>query len=246
MKIALFVTCLGDTLFPETGEAVVRLLERLGHEVSFPVEQTCCGQLHFNSGYATTAASLARRWLEAFALCDAVVCPSASCTAMVRNHYRELARRSGDRRLAEEVEDIAPRLQELSELLVDRLNVVDVGARFAHRVTYHSACHGLRSLELGERPLRLLRAVAGIEVLELSRADSCCGFGGTFAVKNAAVSSAMLGDKLDAVVASGAEFCVATDSSCLMHIDGGLRRRRAPVRTLHLASVLASEEAADG
>jgi L-lactate dehydrogenase complex protein LldE len=242
VRIALFVTCYNDTLFPGTGRAVVELLERLGHTVEFPQDQTCCGQMHANTGYAEEATALARRFVRVFGDCDcdAIVSPSASCVAMVRDGYPRLAAQADDARLAHDVATLAPRVFELSELLVDELGVEDVGATFAHRVTYHPTCHSLRLLEVGDRPLRLLRAVRGIELVELPDAQECCGFGGTFAVKNADVSSAILTDKLRHVMGTRAEVCVAADNSCLMHMGGALTRLRAGVRTMHLAEVLAS------
>ena len=224
MRVSLFVTCFNDTLFPQTGRAVVRLLERLGCELDFPLEQTCCGQMHMNSGYVREGAALARRVARVFDGAEVVVTPSASCAGMLR---RQLGADS-------------PRVYELSELLVDRLGVEDVGAYFPHRVTFHPTCHSLRELEVGERPLRLLAAVRGIELVELPKWDECCGFGGTFAVKNSEVSSAMLADKVRAVLDTGAEVVCAADNSCLMHIGGALSRQRTGVRTLHLAEVLAS------
>lgn len=223
-RVSLFVTCFNDTLFPETGRAVVRLLERLGCEVEFPAEQTCCGQMHANSGYLREGAALARRLARIFDGAEAVVTPSASCAGMLR------------KQLGEE----GPPIHELSEFLVDRLGLEDVGAHFPHRVTYHPTCHSLRELHVGDRPLRLLRAVSGIELVELPEAEECCGFGGTFAVKNADVSSAILADKVRAVLDTGAEVVCAADNSCLMHIGGALSRQRTGVRTVHLAEVLAS------
>jgi L-lactate dehydrogenase complex protein LldE len=240
VRIALFVTCFNDTLFPGTGRAVVELLERLGHTVDFPQEQTCCGQMHANTGYAEEATALARRFVRVFGDCDVIVSPSASCVAMVRDQYPRLAALAGDAALARDVAALGARVLELSELLVDRLGVEDVGATFAHRVTYHPTCHALRLLEVGDRPLRLLRAVRGIDLVELPDARECCGFGGTFAVKNADTSSAILTDKLRHVIGTRAEVCVAADNSCLMHMGGGLARLRAGVRTMHLAEVLAS------
>ncbi|MFC1443405.1 (Fe-S)-binding protein [Streptacidiphilus sp. N1-10] len=230
MRVALFITCFNDTLYPETGKAVVRLLERLGHTVEFPLDQTCCGQMHFNTGYRPEATPLARRFAEVFAGYDAVVSPSASCTGMVRDSHELL---TGSR---------PPQVYELSEFLVDVLGVTDVGAYFPHRVTYHPTCHSLRMLRVGDRPLRLLRAVKGIDLVELPAADSCCGFGGTFALKNAGTSAAMLADKADCVLRTGAEVLSAADNSCLMHIGGGLSRIRSGVRTLHLAEILVATE----
>ena len=240
MRVSLFITCLSDTLFPSTGRAVVELLERLGHEVAFPAEQTCCGQMHLNTGYAPEATALVRRFVRVFAEEEVIVCPSGSCAAMVREAYPRVAEQAGDDALAAEVRALGARVFELSELLTDVLGVEDVGAYFPHRVTYHPTCHSLRLLRVGDRPLRLLQAVRGIELVELGEAAECCGFGGTFAVKNPDVSTAMLGDKLRHVLDTRAEVCTAADSSCLMHIGGGLSRLRAGTRTLHLAEILAA------
>jgi L-lactate dehydrogenase complex protein LldE len=242
VRVALFITCFNDTLFPETGRATVRLLERLGHEVEFPLEQTCCGQMHFNTGYQREAIPLVRRFVDVFSPYEAVVAPSGSCVGMVRELYPTAAELAGDRWLAEKVEALAPRVFELSEFLVKRLGVTNVGAYYPHRVTYHPTCHSLRMLEVGEAPLELLRAVRGIDLVELGEAKECCGFGGTFAVKNADTSAAMLADKIRHVLDTEAEICTAGDNSCLMHIGGGLKRQRAGVETLHLAQILASTE----
>ena len=225
MRVSLFVTCFNDTLFPQTGRAVVSLLERLGCDVDFPLEQTCCGQMHMNSGHAREGTALARRFARVFAGAEAVVTPSASCAGMLRQQLAS---------------DERPPVYELSEFLVDLLDVEDVGAHYPHRVTYHPTCHSLRELRVGDRPLRLLRAVRGIELVELPEASECCGFGGTFAVKNAEVSSAMVTDKVRAVLDTGAEVVCAADNSCLMQIGGALSRQRTGVRTAHLAEVLAS------
>src|SRR5215217_2785837 len=241
VRVALFITCFNDTLFPETGRATVRLLERLGHEVEFPLEQTCCGQMHFNTGYQREAIPLARRFVEIFSPYEAVVAPSGSCVGMVRELYPMAADLAGDRWLAEKVEALAPKVFELSEFLVKRLGVTDVGAYYPHRVTYHPTCHSLRMLKVGEAPLELLRAVRGIDLVELGEAKECCGFGGTFAVKNADTSAAMLSDKIRHVLDTEAEICTAGDNSCLMHIGGGLGRLRTGVETAHLAQILASK-----
>jgi L-lactate dehydrogenase complex protein LldE len=223
VRAALFVTCLADTLFPQVGRATVAVLERLGVDVEFPREQTCCGQMHLNAGYSQEASVLVERFTRVFDGFEAVVSPSASCTAHVREHVRG---------------EVGERTYELSQFLVDVLGVEDVGSRFEGTVTYHPTCHSLRLLGLGDRPERLLRAVSGLQLSELPAADECCGFGGTFAVKNAAVSTAMLDAKIETVLSSGAGWVCACDSSCLMHIGGGLRRRGARVRTVHLAEVL--------
>jgi L-lactate dehydrogenase complex protein LldE len=242
MRVSLFITCFNDTLFPQTGRAVVRLLERLGHTVEFPLDQTCCGQMHYNTGYQREAIPLVRRFVEVFRQSEVVVSPSASCVGMVREMYTHAADLAGDSRLAEEVRELGPRVLELSEFLVHKLGIVDVGAYFPHRATYHPTCHSLRMLRVGDVPLRLLRAVRGIDLVELPRAEECCGFGGTFAVKNADTSMAMLGDKLGAILGTRAEVCVAADNSCLMHIGGALHRQRAGVGVMHLAEVLAATE----
>lgn len=231
MRVALFVTCLVDTLFPDVGKATVTVLERLGVEVVFPAEQTCCGQLHLNAGYDAEARALGRRFVEVFDGFDTVVAPSGSCVAHVRAHLP---------RLVEDDRGVPERTWELSQLLVDRLGATDLGARFPGPVTYHPTCHSSRSLGVGGRPLRLLQAVEGLELVELRDADECCGFGGTFALRNAPVSTAMLEDKLRRVEETGAAAVCACDASCLMQIGGGLERRGSPVRAVHLAEVLAS------
>ena len=242
MRVSLFITCFNDTIFPQTGRAVVRLLERLGHSVEFPMDQTCCGQMHYNTGFQLEAIPLVRRFVEVFGPAEVVVSPSASCVGMVRQMYRHAAELAGDPELARAVEAIAPKVFELSEFLVNELGVEDVGAYYPHRVTYHPTCHSLRMLRVGDAPLRLLRAVRGIDLVELPRAEECCGFGGTFAVKNADTSMAMLGDKIRCVLDTRAEVCASADNSCLMHIGGALHRQRAGVGAIHLAEILASTE----
>ena len=242
MRAALFITCFNDTLFPGVGRSTVEVLERLGVTVDFPERQTCCGQMHYNTGYQLEAVPLARRFVAVFADAEAIVCPSASCAGMVRESYPRLADLAGDQGLARDAAQIAGRVHELTEYLVDVVGVENVGASFPHRVTYHPTCHSLRALHVGDRPLRLLRAVRGIELVDLPEAAECCGFGGTFAVKNADTSMAMLSDKLRHVLDTRAEVCTAADASCLMHIGGALRRQRAGTRTMHLAEILAARE----
>ena len=242
MRVALFITCFNDTLFPETGKATVEVLERLGIEVDFPVDQTCCGQMHFNTGYQREAIPLVRRFVKVFKDYEAVIAPSGSCVGMVRELYPMAAELTDDRQLLYEVEELAPKVFELSEFLVNKLRVTDVGAYYPHRVTYHPTCHSLRMLKVGDAPPTLLRAVEGIDYVELPESKECCGFGGTFAVKNADTSIAMLGDKLRHVLDTEAEVCCAGDNSCLMHIGGGLKRQRAGVKTVHLAEILAATE----
>jgi L-lactate dehydrogenase complex protein LldE len=240
VRVALFVTCVADTIAPETGRAVVSVLERLGIEVAFPAAQTCCGQMHVNSGHRDEALALARRFVSVFGGFEAVVSPSSSCVGAVRELYPALAREAGDGRLEREARALGARVFELSEFLVRRLGVDDVGAAFPHTVTYHPTCHSQRVTRVGDAPLRLLRAVRGLELLELSEATECCGFGGTFAVKNADTSLAMLADKCRNIASTGADCCAAVDPSCLLHIGGGLSRRRSGVRVIHLAEILAA------
>ncbi len=246
MRVALFVTCVNDALRPRTGRSVVRLLERLGVAVDFPEGQTCCGQMQYNTGYRHETEPLLRRFAGVFAGYDAVVAPSGSCAAMVREAYPRIGARAAAEGRGPELADLAagvvPRVYELSEFLVDVLGVEEVGACFPHTVAYHPTCHGLRLLRLGDRPLRLLRAVRGLRLLELPGAEECCGFGGTFAVKNPAVSAAMGADKVHNAVASGAEVLCAADNSCLTHIGGMLSRQGSGPRVMHLAEILAATE----
>ena len=240
MRIALFATCLVDGLFPQVGRATVTVLERLGHDVEFPVRQSCCGQLHVNTGYPREALGLIRNHVDTFEEFDAIVAPSGSCTAAIRHQQAEVAEQSGDRALAERARRVGENTYELSQFLVDILGVTDVGAYYPHRVTYHPTCHSLRLLRVGDRPYQLLRAVRGLDLVELPASDSCCGFGGTFALKNGAVSSAMLTDKIDAIESTGAAMCAAGDASCLMHIGGGLARLHSQTGIVHLAEILAA------
>jgi L-lactate dehydrogenase complex protein LldE len=243
LRVALFIACYNDTLFPETGKAVVQVLERLGHTVEFPAGQTCCGQMHYNTGYQAEAIPLLERFVQQFKHAEAVVVPSSSCVAMMRDHYPKMAEQIGNPRLTADLETLLPKVFEFSEFLTKRLGLEDVGAYYPHRVTYHASCHGLRNLMLGDGPIRLLKAVRGIDLVEIEGLEQCCGFGGTFAVKNAEVSSAMLAEKMVAVLNTKAEACTACDNSCLMHIQGALHRQRTGVKTLHLAEILAGEEA---
>ena len=244
MRIALFITCLADALFPDVGKATVRLLERLGHEVDFPTAQTCCGQMHINTGYQPEALPLVRHFVETFEPYEAIVAPSGSCVGSVRHQHALVARRSGDAALVDGAARTSAVVHELSEFLVDVLGVEDVGAYFPHKVTYHPTCHSLRMLGVGDRPRRLLESVRGLTLVDLPAAEECCGFGGTFAVKNADTSVAMGADKAQHVRETGAEVLVAGDNSCLMHVGGLLSRERAGVRVMHLAEVLAAQEGA--
>lgn len=237
--VALFVTCLVDQLFPHIGECAVRVLERAGCEVSFPPAQTCCGQATFNDGFQEQTRAMARQFLDVFGDAPAIVAPSGSCVAMVREWFPRLLHDTPA--LAGRARAIAHRTYELSEYLVRVLGRTDLGARLPAIVAYHPSCHGLRGLGLRDEPLRLLAAVRDLRLVDLPRADECCGFGGFFSVKFAALSGAMLATKMDAIEASGADVVTATDASCLMHIAGGLARRGSRVRPMHLAEVLAAE-----
>jgi L-lactate dehydrogenase complex protein LldE len=240
MRVALFTTCLIDALFPDAGKATVAILERLGQPVEFPLEQTCCGQMHTNSGYFEP--NLVRRYADVFEPYDAVVTPSASCAGAIRHQHVMIARDAGDNTLAIRAQQTADKTYELSQFLIDVMQTDDVGAYFPHSVTYHATCHSLRMLHVGDRPYRLLQNVRGINLVDLPRHDECCGFGGTFSIKNPDVSAAMLADKMESVIESGAEVLCAGDRSCLMHIGGGLERIRAGIKTLHLAEILASTD----
>jgi L-lactate dehydrogenase complex protein LldE len=229
MRVGLFITCFNDTLFPGVGKATVAVLERLGVEVDFPAAQTCCGQMHFNSGYRAACVPLVRHFADVFAGYEAVVTPSASCAAMVRHHHGTV-----------DPDVTVPPVYELTEFLVDILGVTDVGAYFPHTVALHRTCHSLRLLRIGDRPDRLLSAVDGLELVELRAPAECCGFGGTFSVKNSDTSVAMGNDKVEDVLGTGAEVLASADTSCLMHLGGLLSRRGARVRTMHLAEILAA------
>jgi L-lactate dehydrogenase complex protein LldE len=242
VRVALMVTCVNDAMFPETGKAVVTLLRRLGVDVEFPAAQTCCAQPMVNTGYLDEAVPVVRTFVDAFDGYDAIVTPSGSCAGSARHQHGIVARRSGDRVLEAAVGRTAPKVYELSEFLVDVLGVTDVGAYFPHKVTYHPTCHSLRMLGVGDRPQRLLENVRGLRLTELPAAQECCGFGGTFAVKNADTSVAMGADKARHVRETGAEVLVAGDNSCLMHIGGMLSRQQAGVRVMHLAEILAATE----
>jgi L-lactate dehydrogenase complex protein LldE len=242
MKVALFITCVNDGLFPNTPKAVVEVLERLGHDVVFPTEQTCCGQMHLNAGYRQEGLHLAQRFRQVFSDYDVIVSPSASCVGTVRDLYSTSARSLGDDALADDLEEVGRRTYEFSEFLTDVLQVSDVGASFPHTVAYHPTCHSLRVLGLDEAPKKLLRSVQGLTLMPIAEEDSCCGFGGMFALKNADTSVAMGKDKLSRVRATGAEVLCALDNSCLTHIGGLASRARSGLRIMHVAEILAAQE----
>jgi L-lactate dehydrogenase complex protein LldE len=230
MRVALFIPCFIDQLYPEVGKAMVSVLRRVGVEPVFPAGQTCCGQPAFNTGYWEEARRLAKRYCDIFADAEAVVSPSGSCAAMVRNYYPLLLGATPH---------AAAHTFEFAEFLTQRLGITDVGARFNAKVTYHDACHALRELRLKSEPRQLLARVQDLKLVEMDEPETCCGFGGTFAVKFPMISNAMDGVKVESIRRTGAQYVVSTDSSCLMQIDGYLKRHRIPVQTLHLAEVLA-------
>ncbi len=242
MRVALFATCLVDTVVPQVARETAVLLERLGHEVVVPPGQACCGQMHVNTGYRREAVPIVANHVRAFAGAEAIVAPSGSCVASIHHQQAAVARRFGEDALADEAAALADRTYELSQFLVDVLGVTDVGAYYPHRVTYHPTCHSLRMLHVGDRPYRLLRAVKGLTFVDLPASEECCGFGGTFALKNAEVSVAIGADKARHARNTGAEVLCALDNSCLTHIAGILSRERSGMRVLHLAEVLAHTE----
>lgn len=240
--VALFATCINDTMFPTTPKAVTQVLERLGCKVVFPKSQSCCGQMLTNTGYYDEAVPTVRNYVKSFDEYDYIVGPSGSCVGAVRTQHPMLAAHAKDEGLKAASEAVVQRTYDFSEFLVDVLGVEDVGAYFPHRVTFHPTCHSVRVAKVGDRPQRLLRAVRGITVLDLPSSEQCCGFGGTFSVKNPDVSVAMGTDKARNAASTGAEYIVAGDNACLMHIGGILHRGNTGVQPIHLAEILAQTE----
>lgn len=240
--VALFATCANDVMFPQTPIAVVKLLERLGCKVEFPQEQTCCGQIFTNTGYYDEALGSVKTYLRAFEPYKYIVGPSGSCVGSVRHQHEMLARRAAGDAIGDRVAAVAARTYDISEFLIDVLGVTDVGAYFPHKVTYHPTCHSARIAKVGDRPYQLLKAVRGLTLLELPHAEQCCGFGGTFSLKNPDVSVAMAGDKARNVAATGAEYLVAGDNLCLLNISGVLNRTNTGITPIHLAEILAHTE----
>ena len=236
--VSLLVTCIIDRLFPEIGLAAVDVLERLGYRVDFPAGQTCCGQPAFNAGYRREAKEVACRCLRSFRDAEYVVVPSGSCASMVANHYEELF--AGEPELLEETRRLAPRIWEFSKFLLEVARTEDVGAHYDGVVTFHDSCHGLHELKIQEGPRTLLSHVGGPTLSEMDASEECCGFGGTFSVNFPAISGAMLRTKIESIQRTGADTVVGVDASCLLHIRGGLSRAGSPVKTLHLAQILAS------
>lgn len=244
MRVAIFSTCIGDAFFPDVPKATAVILSRLGYDVVFPEGQTCCGQMHVNTGYQREAIPQIKNFVDAFSdpSIDAVVAPSGSCTGAIRDQHLMVAERYGTKSLCDGVKQTTKKVYDLSEFLVDVDGRIDLGAYFPHRVTYHSTCHSLRILKVGDRPIKLLKAVRGLDLVELPGANECCGFGGTFAVKNSDTSAAMVSDKTRNIVSTEAEYVTAGDASCLMNIGGALSRQHSGVRAVHMAEILASTE----
>ncbi len=240
-KVSLFIPCFVDQLLPQVAVDTVKVLRRIGYEVDYREDQTCCGQPAFNTGYWDEARPCAEHFVQVFKQAGVVVCPSGSCVTMVRNFYTDLLAQSA---LRGDALALASRTFEFSEFLVKVAGVTEVGATFPHAVTFHASCHGLRELKLRDEPLQLLRQVNGLKLIEMARSEECCGFGGTFAMKFADISAAMGTSKAESVAATGAEFVTAIDPSCLLHLQGILGKRQAPIRTIHLASILAQENQA--
>jgi L-lactate dehydrogenase complex protein LldE len=237
MKVTLFIPCFVDQIMPQAGLDAARVLKRAGYELEFRKEQTCCGQPAFNSGYWNDARPLAQRFVEIFKLAEVVVCPSGSCTTMVRNFYPELLKGTA---LQAQAVELGKRVFEFTEFLMKVAARTDLGAEFAHRVVYHDACHALRELGLKQEPRELLRKVRGLELVEMPYSEDCCGFGGTFATKFGMISAAMGETKAANAMAAQAEYITSTDPSCLTHLDGILRRRNLPVKTIYIATILAN------
>ena len=238
IKVSLFITCLVDILFPQVGVSMVKVLKRLGVEVDFPEEQTCCGQPAFNSGFRQDAKVLAKRFISIFSQDGFIVSPSGSCTSMVRVFYKELFH--DDQKMLDVVDILSSRTYEFSEFLVNVLKVDDVGATYNGRVTYHDSCHALRELRVQNEPRELIKSVKGVDFVEMKFPDTCCGFGGTFSVKFPDVSVSILDEKIESIIESGADTVVSTDMGCLMQIGGAINRKKLPVKTIHIAELLAS------
>jgi L-lactate dehydrogenase complex protein LldE len=237
-NVTLFIQCLVDGIYPEVGEALVTIFRKLGIKLTCPDQQTCCGQPAFNAGYQGEARVAARRFIEIFESAEAIVCPSGSCVTMVRHHYPQLF--AEEATWLQRSQQVAAKTFELTEYLVDILGVTDLGARFAGKVTYHDSCHLLRNLRIKKQPRRLLSGISGLELVEMNHSDCCCGFGGSFSFKYADISAAMAQDKVNNIIASGADTVVGCDMGCLMNIQGLLSRMGADIKVMHIAQLLAS------
>jgi L-lactate dehydrogenase complex protein LldE len=238
-RVSLFVTCIVDQVFPQVGIAITQVLERLGYQVDFPKAQTCCGQPAFNSGYTEEARKIARHFLDVFRDSETIIVPSGSCTSMISHHFADIF--ENDLQLLAKAQALEPRVFEFSRFLLEVAGVEDVGARFDGVVTYHDSCHALRELRIKAGPRKLLSKVRGLTLAEMTTAEECCGFGGTFSIKFPEVSGAIARTKIDSIQQTGASTIVSIDSSCLMQLQGVIDRAGLPIRTLHLAEVLASQ-----
>jgi L-lactate dehydrogenase complex protein LldE len=239
MKVDAFIPCFIDQFFPETAASFITVLEKAGCEVSYNPEQTCCGQPSFNSGYWPETKTLATRFLQIFCNADAIVSPSASCTGFIKNYYPKLF--ENDEKQLEQTRKLIPRIFEFSDFLVNHLKVVDFGAVFNHPVTFHDSCAGLREYGIKNEPRILLQHIMGLELVEMENTDTCCGFGGTFSAKFHHISTAMTEQKVENALKTGAEYIVSTEASCLMNIQAYINKQKLPIKTIHLADVLASE-----
>lgn len=238
--ITLFIQCIIDGMYPEVGEAMVRLFQKLGVTMDYPADQTCCGQPAFNAGYRHEARAAAKHFITVFEKAECIVSPSGSCVAMVRHHYPELLR--DEPAWLKRAEAVGARTFELTEYLVDVLGITDTGAAYPGTVTYHDSCHLLRTLGIAEQPRALIRNLKGVRFVEMKDSDRCCGFGGAFAVKYPEISTAMVAEKVQNILDSGADTVTGCDMGCLMNIQGIVNRKNYPVRVRHIAQLLAGEE----
>lgn len=237
MVVDVFIPCFIDQLYPETGYNMVKVLEKSGVDVRYNKNQTCCGQIAFNSGFWDHARSMGEKFIRDFIDCQYVVAPSASCVGMVRNYYDEMFYNSS---LHNEYRLLKKNIFELSDFLFNVIKIRDIGATFNHVITYHDSCAALREYKLKDEPRQLLSFVRGIKLVEMEETNTCCGFGGTFSVKNEEISVAMTAHKVNLALKTGAEYIVSTDSSCLMHMDAYIKKQKLPIKTIHLVDILAS------
>lgn len=237
MKASIFITCIVDQFFPQVGLSLVKVLRRLGVTLDFPPSQTCCGQPAFNSGFQSEARSVAQKFLEVFKESEYIVTPSGSCATMVKVFYKDLFKDDAENQ--KRAIELGNRVYEFTDFIVNVLGIEDVGASFQEKVALHQSCHLLRELNIRSEPQRLLKHVNGIEIVEMDRADLCCGFGGLFSIKYPQISGSILQEKIDCIKKCKADVVVATDMGCLMHMAGGLSRQKVPVKTMHIAEVLA-------
>ena len=237
MKVQLFIPCFVDQLYPQTAFNMVKVLEKACCDVEYNTNQTCCGQPAYNAGFWEDAKKVATKFLKDFEGTDYIVAPSASCVGFVRNYYNTLFENSS---LHNNVKDVSKRIFEFTEFLTNVLRIENFGATLNAKATYHDSCAGLRECKIKEGPRKLLDKVKGLELIEMAENETCCGFGGSFAVKFEAISIAMADQKVNNALNTGAEYIISTDLSCLMHLDGYITKRELPIKTMHIADVLAS------